>query len=49
MKKHKLSYILGAKPDDHKFLYQLVDEAVVTGEAVEFFPSKPMCITAFAM
>lgn len=30
-------FILGTKPDDHEYLYQLVDEAVVTGEAVEFY------------
>lgn len=36
LEKHDLRYILGAKPKDHEYLYQLVDEAVATGDVTEF-------------
>jgi len=41
---HDLRYILSAKPGDHAFLFDYVDQAVQRGEAKEFTisdPSKP--------
>lgn len=42
---HDLRYILSAKPGDHAFLFDYVDQAVQQGEATEFTipdPSKPL-------
>lgn len=39
--KHDLRYILGAKPKDHEYLYQLVDKAVESGEVTEFHLTDP--------
>ncbi len=36
LQKHDLRYILGAKPKDHAYLYQLVDEAADRGEITGF-------------
>jgi hypothetical protein len=36
LEQHGLHYILGVKEGDHKFLFQYVDQAVETGEAIEF-------------
>ena len=35
LEKHNLRYILGVKEGDHKFLFQFVDQAVESGEAIE--------------
>ena len=35
LEEHNLHYILGVKEGDHKFLFQHVDQAVESGEAVE--------------
>ncbi|WP_319548586.1 transposase [Desulfogranum marinum] len=39
--KHDLRYILGAKPTDHEYLYQLVDEAIEIGRINEFHQADP--------
>jgi len=41
LQKHDLRYILGAQPKDHKYLYQLVDEAVEAGDINELHVSDP--------
>lgn len=41
LEKYDLRYILGAKPKDHEYLYQLVDEAVESGEVTEFHLADP--------
>lgn len=41
LQRHDLRYILGAKPDDHKYLFELVDEAVKEGRVTEFHVSDP--------
>lgn len=35
LKKHKMHFILGAKPGDHEFLFQQVENAVQVGETTE--------------
>ena len=35
LEEHNLHYILGVKEGDHKFLFQYVDQAVESGEAIE--------------
>ncbi|MBM9521300.1 transposase [Desulforhopalus vacuolatus] len=37
---NNLHYILGAKPGDHQFLFQYVDDAVARGEGIEFTVTK---------
>lgn len=39
--KHKLSFILGAKPGDHAFLFEQLDAAVASGKAVELLLPDP--------
>ncbi len=41
LEKHDLRYILGAKPKDHGYLFQLVDEAVAAGDITEFDRPDP--------
>ncbi len=41
LEKHDLRYILGVKPNDHEYLFQLVDEAVASGEISEFHLPDP--------
>lgn len=41
LERHDLRYILGAKPKDHEYLYQLVDEAVEAGQINEFHLADP--------
>lgn len=41
LEKHDLRYILGVKPKDHEYLFQLVDEAVAAGEISEFHLPDP--------
>ena len=36
LKRHKLRYILGVKPGDHKFLFEKVEEAYAAGKTSEF-------------
>ena len=36
LKKYNLHYILGVKPKDHKFLFNLVQDAVQDGRTIEF-------------
>jgi len=36
LKKHNLHYILGAKPGDHKFLFNFVENAAQDGRTIEF-------------
>lgn len=36
LKNHNLRFILGAKPGDHAFLFEQLDQAVKDGKAVEF-------------
>jgi hypothetical protein len=36
LQRHELRYILGAKPKDNEYLYQLVDDTVAREEVVEF-------------
>ena len=36
LKKYNLHYILGVKPKDHKFLFNLVQDAVQDGSTIEF-------------
>lgn len=38
---HNLRFILGAKPGDHSFLFEQLDQAIKNGEAVEFAQTKP--------
>lgn len=38
---HNLRFILGAKPGDHKFLFEQLDQALKNGEAVEFAQTTP--------
>lgn len=38
---HGLSFILGAKPGDHKFLFEQLDAAIKKGMAVELFQLDP--------
>jgi len=39
--KFDLRFILGAKPGDHAFLFEQLDQAIKDGEAVEFSQTKP--------
>ena len=41
LERHDLRYILGAKPKDHEYLYQLVDEAVEAGQINELHLADP--------
>lgn len=41
LQRHNLRYILGAKPDDHQYLFQLVDEAAEMGRTTEFQMADP--------
>lgn len=41
LQKHDLRYILGVKPKDHEYLYQLVDEAVESGQVTELHLADP--------
>lgn len=41
LQKHNLRYILGVKPTDHEYLFQLVDEAVESGSITEFHLADP--------
>jgi hypothetical protein len=41
LKKLDLRFILGAKPGDHAFLFEQLDQAIKDGEAVEFSQTKP--------
>ena len=36
LQRHDLRYILGAKPKDHEYLFELVDKAVDSGQITEF-------------
>ena len=36
LKKYNLHYILGVKPKDHKFLFNLVQDAIQDGRTIEF-------------
>lgn len=36
-----LRFILGAKPGDHAFLFEQLDQAIIDGEAVEFSQTRP--------
>jgi hypothetical protein len=38
---HNLRFILGAKPGDHAFLFEQLDQAVQDGKTVEFSQTKP--------
>lgn len=40
LEKYHLHYILGAKPGDHKFLFQYVDDAVANGDVTELTITK---------
>ena len=41
LQRHNLRYILGAKPKDHEYLFQIVDEAAESGNIPEFHLSDP--------
>lgn len=41
LERHDLRYILGAKPNDHEYLYQRVDDAAETGHINEFHLADP--------
>jgi hypothetical protein len=41
LQKHNLRYVLGVKPKDHEYLFQLVDEAVEAGTITEFHLTDP--------
>jgi hypothetical protein len=36
LERHKLHYILGVKPGDHKFLFEQIEQAHAAGETTEF-------------
>jgi len=40
--RHDLRYILSVKPGDHAFLFEYIDQAVLQGEATEFFLPDPV-------
>lgn len=41
LQRHDLRFILGAKPDDHKFLFACIDQAVEAGEISELVLPDP--------
>ncbi len=41
LKAYNLHYILGVKQGDHKFLFQYVDDAVTSGDVMEFNVTEP--------
>lgn len=41
LQRHDLRYILGVKPKDHEYLFELVDKAIASGEITEFHLPDP--------